>query len=74
MNRCPSWIEARMACEETRLMTGSEVAAMFANSEILKERIFGVCKSFIATNMQNESKIADAGTAALHGADYLPTI
>lgn len=51
MRRNPNWIEARMTCEETRLLTRSELAEIFDGCKILTERLFGLDKSYIATNM-----------------------
>lgn len=47
----PDWLDARMSCEETRLMKRREVAAMFPQATILRERMFGLTKSFIATDL-----------------------
>jgi hypothetical protein len=51
MNPTPDWLAARIACEETRLMTMAEVKAIFPQGHIIKERLFGLCKSYMVTNM-----------------------
>ena len=51
MDRNPNWLEARMTCEQTRLLTRAELAAIFDGCRILEERLLGVCKSYVATNM-----------------------
>lgn len=51
MGQNRDWLGARIACEETRLLTYAEVAAIFAEGKVLKERILGLCKSYMVTNM-----------------------
>ena len=51
MGREPDWLKARMACEETRLLTRRELQAIFENSRIIEERLYGLLKSRTATNM-----------------------
>lgn len=46
----PDWLEARMVCEETRLLTKQELKAIFDDCNILTERFMGICKSYTATN------------------------
>jgi Methyltransferase domain len=51
MRRASGWLEARMSCEETRLLTKRELEEIFRGCVVLKERFWGFCKSYIATNM-----------------------
>jgi hypothetical protein len=51
MRKNENWLEARIACEETRLLTLAELQAIFTNGSVIKENLFGICKSYIATNM-----------------------
>ena len=51
MGRNSDWLGARMACEETRLLTLAEVRALFREGVVMKERILGLCKSYMVTNM-----------------------
>ncbi len=66
MRRNPNWIDARMTCEETRLLTRSELQRIFEGCEILTERLFGLDKSYIATNMANQGL---SGAATPHSLD-----
>lgn len=59
VKRRPDWIEARMFCEDTRLITRAELASMFQECDIIKERVLGLCKSLIATNMLKERSTAE---------------
>ncbi|MDX1415560.1 MAG: hypothetical protein R3293_15300 [Candidatus Promineifilaceae bacterium] len=54
MGKEENWLEARMACEETRLLTQREFHSLFEKGDIIKERMFGFCKSYIATNMVDQ--------------------
>lgn len=45
------WLESRMECEETRLLTKTEFKHLFKEGHILEEKLIGMCKSYIATNM-----------------------
>ncbi len=40
-----------MVCEETRLMSKREVKALFPDADIIPEPLFGLTKSYIATNL-----------------------
>ena len=51
MKRNPDWLQARAMCEETRLLTCREMAGLFEDGEIIKERFLGLCKSYVATNL-----------------------
>jgi hypothetical protein len=51
MGRNDDWLSARMACEETRLLTESEFQAIFKGGRLLKERVLGLCKSYMMTNL-----------------------
>ncbi len=51
MGKEPDWFKARTTCEETRLLTLRELAHIFDPCGILKERLFMIDKSYIATNM-----------------------
>jgi hypothetical protein len=45
------WFKARTTYEETRLLTMRELTHIFDSCGILKERLFMMDKSYIATNM-----------------------
>jgi hypothetical protein len=51
MGQEPDWLKARMACEETRLLTRRELQAIFENCRIVDQRLYGLLKSRTATNM-----------------------
>ena len=51
MGQNRNWLDARMMCEDTRLLTEKEMKALFPTSRIIKEYFFGMCKSYTATNM-----------------------
>ena len=53
MPKNPDWLQARMACEDTRLLSVRELRAIFRDGRgtVIKERLMGLCKSIIATNM-----------------------
>ena len=51
MKKNPDWLGARIDCENTRLLGYAELASLFDDGEIIKERLFGLCKSYIVTNM-----------------------
>lgn len=51
LHKNPDWLSARIVCEETRLITYRELKTIFKGCDIIKERLFGLCKSYIATNM-----------------------
>ena len=55
MGREPIWLKARIACEETRLLSRRELLAIFNDCRIIKERIILLCKSYTATNMANKA-------------------
>ena len=46
-----NWINARITCEQTRLLTKSELEAIFPGARIIRERFFLMTKSYIAMNM-----------------------
>ena len=50
----PDWLKSRIECENTRLLTLTELMHLFPGSKILKERILGFTKSFMVTNLTNE--------------------
>lgn len=54
MGKEPDWFNARTTCEETRLLTLRELTHIFDSCGILKERLFMMDKSYIATNMTPE--------------------
>jgi len=51
MGKQPDWLEARIACEETRLLTRRELASMFPDGKVLNERLLGLVKSRVVTNL-----------------------
>ncbi len=51
MAKEPDWFKARTTCKQTRLLTLRELTHIFDSSGILKERLFMMDKSYIATNM-----------------------
>ncbi len=51
MGREPNWLEARIACENTRLLSLRELESLFPGSRILPERVFGLTKSWMITNL-----------------------
>jgi hypothetical protein len=51
MKKNENWLEARIDCEETRLLTRAELQSIFVGCQILEEKMLGLCKSYIATNM-----------------------
>jgi hypothetical protein len=55
----PDWIQARIECEDTRILTGRELRHIFKGCELVKERVFGMCKSYTATNMELASGLVD---------------
>ena len=55
MGKQPNWLEARMSCEETRLLTKLEFLSIFDGCDILKEKWYGICKSYMATNMKTKA-------------------
>lgn len=55
MLRDPDWLSARITCDETRLLSFREFKELFPESVILKEKLFGFTKSYMATNMVNPS-------------------
>lgn len=52
LGRGSDWLSSRMVCEETRLMSKREVKALFPDADIIPERLFGLTKSYIATNLR----------------------
>ena len=51
MGREPDWLEARIRCEETRLLTRKELTFLFPESRVLHERLCLMTKSFMVTNL-----------------------
>jgi hypothetical protein len=51
MGKEPDWFKARTTCEQTRLLTLRELTLIFDSCGILKERLFMMDKSYVATNM-----------------------
>jgi hypothetical protein len=51
----PDWLKARIECEEIRLLTKRELKALFPGGVLLKEVVFGLVKSRIATNITKSS-------------------
>ncbi len=51
MPKTSDWLQARIDCEDTRLLTHHEFSELFPNARILKESLFGFTKSYMATNM-----------------------
>ena len=51
MPREASWVQARINCEETRLMTRKELQGLFEGSTILAEKFLFLKKSWMVTNM-----------------------
>jgi hypothetical protein len=54
MPRQSDWLQARIDCENTRLLTHREFRSLFSNNLILTERLFGISKAYIATNLGAE--------------------
>ena len=52
MKRESNWLKARISCENTRLLTVSELKSLFQHCDIIKERFIGFNKSIIATNIE----------------------
>lgn len=55
MGKEKDWLKARINCEGTRLLTEREFRTIFEGCKIVKERVFGICKSYMATNMANKA-------------------
>jgi hypothetical protein len=51
MGRRTDWLEARMWCEETRLLSLNELKAIFPGGQVHKERLLGLTKSHMITNL-----------------------
>jgi len=51
MGREKNWLMARVACEDTRLMTLREIRVLFPESQILPERFLGLVKSWMITDL-----------------------
>lgn len=45
------WLQARMTCENTRLINRKEYINLFKEAQIIPEKIFFLTKSYIATNL-----------------------
>ena len=46
-----NWLQSRIICEETRLLNRKEFSFLFPSGEILTEKVLGLTKSYIATNL-----------------------
>ncbi len=53
MNKNSNYIESRVDCEETRLLTYYEIKKLFSTSTIYREYFCGLTKSFIITNLHS---------------------
>lgn len=51
MPREQDWFQARIDCEETRLLSRRELESLFPGSRILPERVYGFTKSWMVTNL-----------------------
>jgi hypothetical protein len=51
MGRQPNWLKARIACENTRLLSLRELKALFPESRIIPERTMGLVRSWLVTNL-----------------------
>lgn len=51
MGREPRWLDARIACENTRLLSRRELESLFPHSRIVRERVLGMVKSWMVTNL-----------------------
>lgn len=51
MPRERDWLQARIDCEETRLLSRRELESIFPGSRILPERVCGLAKSWMVTNL-----------------------
>jgi len=51
MGREPDWLRARIACENTRLLSRRELSALFPMSRVLPERTIGFVRSWLVTNL-----------------------
>ena len=52
MKKEPDWLNARMQCENTRLLTMSEMRSLFYECDMISENFMGFRKSIIATNIK----------------------
>jgi len=57
MGREPRWLDARIACENTRLLSRRELESLFPHSRILRERVFGTVKSWMVTNLPDPTQL-----------------
>jgi hypothetical protein len=55
MGKEPDWLKARMKCEEMRLLTKRELKLLFPGATLFKERMYGLVKAYIITNMTTRS-------------------
>jgi 2-polyprenyl-3-methyl-5-hydroxy-6-metoxy-1,4-benzoquinol methylase len=53
MGKEQDWLQSRINCEETRLLTKKELISIFPESNCLSERMFLLVKSWMITNMVN---------------------
>ncbi|RBP51687.1 hypothetical protein [Arenicella xantha] len=49
--REPDWLQSRITCEDTRLLTLREYKCLFPQAEILSEKVAFFTKSYTATNL-----------------------
>ncbi|HEX3871358.1 MAG TPA: hypothetical protein VHV77_13025, partial [Pirellulales bacterium] len=59
MGKEREWLKAKMACEETRLLTKKEFEALFSSCRIIREKVLSLTKSYIATNMDSHFEQVD---------------
>jgi len=62
MGREPRWLEARIACENTRLLSRRELEHLFPGSRIVPERVLGLVKSWMVTNLPDPVEQDQRGT------------
>lgn len=51
MGKNSDWLEARITCDDTRFLSYREFKTIFRGCDIIKESLFGLCKSYMTTNM-----------------------
>lgn len=47
----PKWLQSRITCDETRLLSRKEYTHLFMGAQIIPERVLFLTKSYIATNL-----------------------
>ena len=60
MPRQPEWIEARIVCENTRLLGARELRALFTDGQLIREWVLCFVKSYMMTNIKSVSSRAGA--------------